>query len=224
MEDKAYYKILGVKEDATQEEIKSAYRKLALKNHPDRCPPEKKKQCEEKFKEIAAAFYILGDAVKRKEYDDYRNGAYDIRSGPGAGDFASQEGFDFSDLMKHFYGAGGKSGHHHKNGDDRYSYFNDLGDIFKTRGAEASQNIFRFNNAAPGRKTQTDIYAGINVPKNIAEAGGNAKFKLSDGRTINLKLNPGSKNGQKMRLKGLGKTCSSCDHKGDLIITLNIPA
>ena len=95
MDTKDYYAILEIDKSASHDEIKRAYRKLAFKYHPDKCPEEKKKECEEKFKEIAAAYYVLGDEKRKKEYDDYRNGAYSFRSGPGSGDFASQSGFDF---------------------------------------------------------------------------------------------------------------------------------
>jgi DnaJ-class molecular chaperone len=223
MNDKDYYTVLGVKEDATQDEIKKAYRKLALKYHPDRCPPEKKKECEEKFKDVSAAYYVIGDPAKKKEYDDYRKGSYVYRSGPEAGDFASQEGFDFNDLMKHFQKGAGS----HKKGYDRYFFFDDLGDIFKNMGAgygsgDGSYTVYRFNEPSQNSKVNTDFNASINIPKNIAQNGGSVKFKLNDGRSINLKINRATKNGQKMKLKGLGETCPTCDHKGDLIIKVNL--
>ena len=67
MED--LYKVLGVEKTATQDEIKSAYRKLAMKYHPDRNPGDK--AAEEKFKSITAAYDVLGDETKRRQYDDY---------------------------------------------------------------------------------------------------------------------------------------------------------
>ena len=64
-----YYSILEVEKTASQEEIKKAYRKLAMKYHPDRASEDKKKEFEEKFKKINEAYSILSDEQKRKEYD-----------------------------------------------------------------------------------------------------------------------------------------------------------
>jgi molecular chaperone DnaJ len=68
MSRKDYYKILGVNKDASQEEIRKAYKKLALKYHPDKNPGDKK--AEEKFKEAAEAYEVLGNKEKREEYDN----------------------------------------------------------------------------------------------------------------------------------------------------------
>ena len=90
---KDYYKILGIKRNASTEEIKKAYRKLARKYHPDVNPGDKK--AERKFKEISEAYSVLGDAKKRKEYEQF--GAFKS-SYAGAHNFAnfSFNGFDFS--------------------------------------------------------------------------------------------------------------------------------
>jgi len=224
MDTKDYYAILGVDKSASIDQIKSAYRKLSLKYHPDRCPEEKKKECEEKFKEIAAAYYVLGDAKRRKEYNDYRKGAYVFRSGQGSGDFASQAGFDFEDLMKHFHGLGARSGRQTK-GFNRYFFFDDLGDIFEGLGsAQKSYSDVYIDRESYDEdvvhRYETDVNANLSIPKNIALSGGEVNFKLQDGRTIMLKITPNTKNGQKLRLKGLGTRCPCCDHKGDLTVTV----
>ena len=222
---KDYYAIMGVSKSASRDDIKKAYRKLAFKYHPDRCHDERKKECEEKFKEIAAAYYVLGDEKRKKEYDDYRKGAYDFRSGPGAGDFASQSGFDFEDLMKHFHNMG-SPGTRKRKTSNRYVFFDDLSDIFQGMGSMAGDQsggdykVYQFNDTGGQQKYDTDIYAEIKIPSRIAQSGGEVKVKLSDGRTITLKINKGTKNGQRLRLKGIGKMCQTCDHKGDLIVSV----
>ncbi len=105
---KDYYEILGVSRNATQDEIKEAYRKLALKYHPD---VNKSKEAEEKFKEITEAYAVLSDPEKRKQYDMYgEEGIYsqytqeDIFRGVNFEDIFRDFGFDFSDLFKQFFG------------------------------------------------------------------------------------------------------------------------
>ena len=107
MADKKYYEILGVEKSSTKEEIKKAYKKLAMKYHPDRAPEDKKKEYEEKFKEINEAASVLGDEKKRQQYDQFGSGSFQ----GGGGD---HQGFDFSDMMSQF-----KSG-----------AFGDFGDVF----------------------------------------------------------------------------------------------
>ncbi len=94
MSSKDYYKTLSIEKTATKEEIKKAFKKLALKYHPDRAPEDKKKEYEEKFKEINEAVSVLGDDRKRQQYDQFGNSSFQ-----NAGGF---EGFDFSDIMSQF--------------------------------------------------------------------------------------------------------------------------
>ncbi len=221
-----YYAIMGLSKNASAEEIKKAYKKLAFKYHPDRCPDKNKKEGEEKFKEMAAAYYVLGDAKRKKEYDDYKKGAYSFRSGPGAGDFASQSGFDFEDLIKHFHNTGAGGGTRQKRTSNRYVFFDDLSDIFQGMdsmpGNQAGGNYraYQSPNVGGQKKYDTDINAEIKIPAHIAQVGGEVKVKLSDGRMITLKINKGTKKGQKLRLKGIGKMCHTCEHKGDLIVSV----
>ncbi|MDI3407855.1 molecular chaperone DnaJ [Streptomyces cavernicola] len=107
--EKDYYKVLGVPKDATDAEIKKAYRKLARENHPD--ANKNNPKAEERFKEISEANDILGDPKKRKEYDEARtlfgNGGF--RPGPGAGG-GGNFNFDLGDLFGGGQGAGGAGG------------------------------------------------------------------------------------------------------------------
>lgn len=79
MTKRDYYEILGVSRDATEEEIKKAYRRLALQYHPDRAPEDKKKEYEEKFKEISEAYAVLSDKEKRAQYDRFGHSGIDGR-------------------------------------------------------------------------------------------------------------------------------------------------
>tara|TARA_Y100000310_G_scaffold335593_1_gene418012 strand:+ start:4040 stop:5164 length:1125 start_codon:yes stop_codon:yes gene_type:complete len=95
---KDYYKTLKVDKNATKEQIKKAYKKLAMKYHPDRASEDKKKEYEEKFKEINEAAAVLGDEQKRTQYDQYGDpDAFKQASG-----FEGFQGFDFSDIMSKF--------------------------------------------------------------------------------------------------------------------------
>ena len=108
------YEVLGVARDASTDQIKSAYRKLALKHHPDRNPGDR--NAEERFKEAAEAYGVLGDPEKRRRYDTYGHAGL---SG-GAGGFDPSIFADFSDILGDFFGFGDVFGGGRRRGaDDR---------------------------------------------------------------------------------------------------------
>lgn len=105
MANKNYYDILGVSKTATQDEIKKAYRKIAIKYHPDK--NQGNKEAEEKFKEASEAYSVLGDADKRKEYDNPTTGA-NFKSDFNYGDFNFRH-MNVDDILNSFFNRGSKS-------------------------------------------------------------------------------------------------------------------
>src|SRR3954463_1276716 len=99
MAKRDYYEVLGLNRDATEEQIKKAYRKLAMKHHPDRNPDNPKS--EEHFKEAKEAYEVLSDAKKRAAYDNYGHAGVDpsVGAGAGAGGFADAFGDIFGDIF-----------------------------------------------------------------------------------------------------------------------------
>lgn len=108
MSQRDYYEVLGVARDASDQDIKSAYRKLALKYHPDRNQGDA--AAEEKFKEAAEAYSVVGDAEKRARYDRFGHAGVSGAAGAGGGGFNADIFADFSDILGDFFGFGGGGG------------------------------------------------------------------------------------------------------------------
>ena len=115
-----YYEILGVGRNATDEELKKAYRRLAIQHHPDRNPGSK--ESEESFKEVNEAYQVLSDSERRAQYDRYGHAAFQAGQGPrGFGGFDFTQGFEevFSDIFGDFFGTGrGRTRSRTRRGDD----------------------------------------------------------------------------------------------------------
>lgn len=212
MEFKDYYKIIGVEKSATKDEIKKAYRKLAMKYHPDRNPNDK--AAEEKFKEITEANEVLSDPEKRKKYDTLgANWKQYQHTGGGFEDFYSQFG-------------GARRG-----GGTTYEFSGDINDIFGNRGGGFSdffESFFGgsgrrggFGGSTQHQQTAVDVEAGLNITLEEAFNGGERQINI-DGKKLKIKINPGTKDGQKLRLKGLGRSRTTGGNKGDLYLNLHI--
>lgn len=115
MAAKDYYEVLGLKKGATEEELKKAYRKLAVKYHPDKNPGDK--AAEEKFKEINEAYAVLSDPKKRQQYDQFGSSDFhqhysqeDIFRGFDVGDIFKDMGFGTDDIFSRIFGGGFRQG------------------------------------------------------------------------------------------------------------------
>ena len=103
-----YYQVLGVEKNASEDDIKRAYRKLAKKYHPDMNPGNA--EAEQKFKEVNEAYGILSDAEKRSQYDRFGHAAFESGAGAGGAGFGGFGGFDFGDIFSSFFGGSGGGG------------------------------------------------------------------------------------------------------------------
>ena len=212
MEYKDYYKILGVEKSATQDDIKRAYRKLAMKYHPDRNAGNK--SAEEKFKEITEANEVLSDPEKRKKYDTL---------GANWKQYQTTGGQGFEDFFTHFGGSRRSSG-------NTYEFSGDLGDLFGGMGGGFSdffESFFGgrgrggFAGHSQQQKTAVDVEANLNVT--LEDIFNESEKQISiDDKKVKIKLNPGTKEGQKLRLKGLGRSRTASGDKGDLFLNIHI--
>ncbi len=134
MAKRDYYATLGVNRSADETELKSAYRKLAMKHHPDRNPGDA--AAEKKFKELSEAYHVLGDKEKRSAYDQFGHAAFDGASGgfPGGFDFHTSFADVFDDLFGEFTGTRrGRRGAGQRGADLRYNLEITLKEAFKGR-------------------------------------------------------------------------------------------
>ena len=169
---KDYYKILGVTEGATADEIKKAYRKLAKQYHPDANPGDR--TAADKFKEINEANEILSDNKKRKQYDDMKRFAgAGYRGFRGSGGPGGPQGFNINDIFSQFGGGGGPGGATFTTGD--LGGFGGLGDIFS--------NLFdrggRFRQQRYGPQKGQDLLAEVEVPFETATKGGSTVISVT---------------------------------------------
>lgn len=191
---KSLYQTLNINENASADEIKKAYRKLAREYHPD---INKSPEAEEKFKEINAAYEILSDSQKKAEYDRYGDTMF---NGQNFSDFSrAYQGADLNDILRNIFGGRG-------------------------RGFNGGNSSFSFNfgnnmHSDINEDIDLDIEAHATIPLKSALLGDAIKLHLN-GSSFELKIPEGITNGSKLRAKGKGRRFGSMI--GDAIITIDI--
>jgi len=199
---KSLYETLGVSENATMDEIKKSYRKLARKYHPD---VNKDPAAEEKFKEINAAYEVLSDKEKKAQYDQVGDNMF---GGQNFHDFAQGHhggSVDLDEILRQMFG-GGASGASH-GGFSGFGGF-DQGGFGGHGGFGGAHN-----------PPDLDLQTQITIPFDVAILGGKHNISIN-GESFDIKIPQGVKDGQKIRAKGKGKSMGS--QRGDLIIKINV--
>ncbi|BAW36116.1 co-chaperone-curved DNA binding protein A [Helicobacter pylori] len=189
---KSLYQTLNVSENANQDEIKKSYRRLARKYHPDL---NKTKEAEEKFKEINAAYEILSDEEKRRQYDQFGDNMF---GGQNFSDFARSRSAseDLDDILSSIFGRGG----------------------FSQRFSQNSQGFsgFNFSNFA---HEDLDMTTTLNVSV-LDTLLGNKKQVSINNETFSLKIPIGVEEGEKIRVRNKGKMGRT--GRGDLLLQIHI--
>ncbi len=197
---KDYYAALGLEKTAGADQIKKAYRKLAMKFHPDKNPDDKK--AEERFKEITEAYAVLSDPEKKQQYDQYGDAAFHQR-------FSQEDIFRNADLGSIFreFGFGG--------GDDIFSQ------IF---GGRSGHQGFG-GQQRPRPRKGPDFLMRITIPFRQAVLGGERRIDLDrsgQNEQLQVRIPAGVEPGQKLRISGKGGPSPNGGPAGDLMLEINV--
>jgi molecular chaperone DnaJ len=248
---KDYYELLGIGRNASDDEVKKAYRKLALQYHPDRNPGDK--PAEEKFKQISEAYQVLSDSHKRAQYNQFGHAAFGD-NGPFAGGFDINSGFEdiFGDIFGEFFGGAGGRRRAQTLGEDlRYNLTLSFEEA--VAGIEKKIKIPRHGpceschgtGAQPGTSPQTcptcrgrgqvSFQQGFfSVSRSCNQCHGQGTI-INDpcascggvGRTrrlhtLSVKIPAGVDNGSRLKLRGEGETASGGGAAGDLYVVIQV--
>ena len=215
--DKDFYKTLGVSKDASDAEIKKAYRKLARKYHPDANPGDEK--AEEKFKEIGQAHQVLSDKESRAQYDQVRAMGGGARFSAGAGGPGGAAGGGFDDVFSDLFGGGGRTR-------TRTTYGGggdvppDLADLLGGFGGGFGGGG-GYGGYQPPVKGG-DIKSSTTLSFTEAIDGASVKLNMPGGKPLTVRTPIGVKDGQKIRLAGKGKASPNGGEPGDVILTVHV--
>jgi len=223
MQQKDYYKALGVSEGATTEEIKKAYRDIAKKHHPDRNPDDK--GAEERFKEATEAYDVLSDDEKRQKYDRLRRmgGMRPGSGGRGRTGFGDDEGMSYEDFMRKFGTAAQREryGGAKESDDNDFSFTDIFGNLFKDRKARTAGSDEPQPTDDPFFKRKgNDAYVEVTINMAQAILGSRIRVRTPPGKKVTVRIAPGTDPGKTLRVKGMGY--ASMMGVGDLYIRIHI--
>ncbi|GIG54950.1 DnaJ C-terminal domain-containing protein [Demequina activiva] len=201
---KDFYATLGVSKDASPEEVKKAYRKLARDLHPDRNPGDT--ASEQRFKEVGEAYGVLSDAEQRQQYDAIRTmgggGPRFQAGGPG--------GAGFEDVFSNMFGGGARPGAQPGGGQQ-----------YRAQGFEDMLGNLFGGGFQRGPQKGTDLAAATEVTFRQAAEGAPITLRTATG-TISTRIPVGVKDGQKIRLRGKGRPGTNGGPAGDLLLTVHV--
>ena len=246
-----FYEVLGVSRTCDDDDLKRAYRKLALKYHPDKNPDG---EAEERFKEVNQAYQILSDPQRRAQYDRLGHAAFEQGGGPGGFDFAG--GFDdiIGDLFGDFFGTGrGRGGRSRARRGADLQYQLEISFVEACQGCEKTLSIPRLarceacggKGAKPGTTPQTCPQCNgsgqmrfqqgfFSIAKTCGKCNGHGQIVTNpcvtcDGAgarrvtyTVNVKIPAGVDAGSRLKLRGEGEVGDNGGPSGDLYVVLDV--
>jgi molecular chaperone DnaJ len=249
VEKRDYYEVLGVSREASADDIKKAYRQMALRYHPDRNAGDK--GAEERFKEANEAYSVLSDTERRAQYDRFGHAG---PAGQGFGGFGDFSGFGVEDIINDFFGGffgGGGGGRPARGSDLRYNLTIDFEEaVF---GAEKEIVVPRIGacgecagtgarkgsrpercGACNGRGHVTSQQGFFSIRRTCGRCGGSGQVvkdpcatcsgtgRVRESRSLKVKVPPGVDGGTRLKLRGEGEAAPTGGGSGDLYVVLTV--